>query len=73
MMQVITEPQYGDGNIIEVMMVGSHQDPKVNVRDVPLELLYPSAQSSSIEMVGAHLGEAETKFLEHLKEHGMRE
>lgn len=35
------EPQYGDGNIVEVHQLGTADAPEVIVRDVPLEAVYP--------------------------------
>ena len=69
MFSILTEPQYGDGNVIETMLVGSREDPSVNVREVPLEALYPT-----VGPVGEdnHLLEEELKFTKHLREHGMR-
>lgn len=69
MMQVLTEPQYGDGNIVEAMMVGSKADPKVNVREVPMEGLYPTA---GVLGEDNHLVEEEEKFVKQLQKHGMR-
>lgn len=69
MFSVLTEPQYGDGNIVETMLVGTRENPSVNVREVPLEALYPT-----VGPVGEdnHLLEEENKFVEHLKGNGMR-
>lgn len=68
MMQVITEPQYGDGNIVEVMMVGSKENPEISVRDVPLDKLYPT-----VGVLGDdnHMVEEEARFAERLQ-HAMR-
>ncbi|KAL1882810.1 hypothetical protein Daus18300_000448 [Diaporthe australafricana] len=69
MMQVLTEPQYGDGNIVETMMVGSKADPKISVREVPMEALYPTA---GVLGEDNHLVEEEEKFVKQLQERGMR-
>ncbi|KAK7743184.1 hypothetical protein SLS53_004269 [Cytospora paraplurivora] len=69
MIQILTEPQYGDGNVVEVMMVGSKQDPKISVRDVPLEILYPS---SGVVGQDNHVVEEEAKFVKRLQQHGLR-
>ncbi|KAJ0117851.1 hypothetical protein J7T55_014301 [Diaporthe amygdali] len=42
MMRVLTEPEFGDGNIVEAMMIGSKENPKINAREVPMEALYPT-------------------------------
>ncbi|OIW24427.1 hypothetical protein CONLIGDRAFT_685406 [Coniochaeta ligniaria NRRL 30616] len=69
MLSVLTEPKYGDGNIVETMLVGTKENPSVNVREVPLEALYPT-----VGPVGQdnHLLEEEVKFTKHLRENGMR-
>lgn len=69
MMRMLTEPQYGDGNIVEAMMVGTKEDPKINVREVPMEALYPTTGTFSDE---DYLVEEEVKVVKQLQEHGMR-
>lgn len=69
MMRVLTEPQYGDGNIVEAMMVGTKEDPKINVREVPMEALYPTTGTFSDKN---YLVEEEVKVVKQLQEHGMR-
>ncbi|KAH6652035.1 hypothetical protein BKA67DRAFT_572722 [Truncatella angustata] len=56
-MQVLQEPQYGDGSVVEVQKIGAKEDPQVNVRDVPLEALYPTV--SALDQVKAALAEEE--------------
>lgn len=70
MLRVATEPQYGDGNLIETMLVGTRENPEVSVREVPLEALYPTA---GVRGEDNHLMEEEVNFVKHLQEHGMRE
>ncbi|KAF4997113.1 hypothetical protein FDECE_12190 [Fusarium decemcellulare] len=69
MFNVLTEPQYGDGSIVETMLVGTKENPSVHVREVPLTALYPT-----VGPVGQdnHLLEEEEKFTKHLQENGMR-
>lgn len=69
MMRVLTESQYGDGNIIETLLVGTKDNSSVNVREVPLEALYPT-----VGPVGEdnHLLDEEEKFTKQLEERGMR-
>ena len=67
--RVLTEPQYGDGNIIETMMIGHKSDPKVNVREVPLEALYPTAGPVGQDN---HLLAEEQKLIEQLKKKGVK-
>ncbi|KAF4126165.1 Short-chain dehydrogenase [Geosmithia morbida] len=67
-LSLITDAKYGDGNVVETMLVGTKDDPKVNVREVPLEALYPT-----VGPVGSdnHLLEEEEKFIQHVEKHGM--
>ncbi|KAJ4328066.1 hypothetical protein N0V84_001434 [Fusarium piperis] len=69
LMTVLTQPEYGDGNIVETMLIGTRDNPSVNVREVPLELLYPT-----VGPVGQdnHLLEEEEKLADQLVKHGMR-
>lgn len=69
MMRVATEPEFGDGNIIETMMVGTRDEPQVSIREVPLPLLYPTSGPVGEDN---HLLEEEKNFVEHVKKHGMR-
>lgn len=69
MMRVLTEPQYGDGNIVEAMMVGTKEDSRINVREVPMEALYPTTATFSDKN---YLEEEETKIVRQLQEQGMR-
>ncbi|CAF3617682.1 unnamed protein product [Fusarium graminearum] len=68
-LQVLQEPQYGDGNIMEIMMIGSKEEPSVNVREVQLEALYPTMGSS---VMGERAIAEELKFFDRVKEKGMR-
>lgn len=69
MVQVLTEAQYGDGNIVEALMVGSRQNPEISVREVPMERLYPAVGVTGDDN---HLAEEEARFVERLQQHGMR-
>ncbi|KAF4959435.1 hypothetical protein FGADI_1656 [Fusarium gaditjirri] len=42
MFQVLTGEKYGDGNIVETMLIGNRESNSVNVREVPMEALYPT-------------------------------
>ncbi|EMT69620.1 hypothetical protein NOF04DRAFT_14382 [Fusarium oxysporum II5] len=70
MFQVLTEPKYGDGNIVETMLIGNRESNSVNVREVPMEALYPTVVAG-----GSHDGlyEGEEKLAKQLAEKGMRE
>ncbi|KAF5257463.1 hypothetical protein FOXYS1_12002 [Fusarium oxysporum] len=39
-LKVFQEPQYGDGNIVEIMMIGSKEEQSVHVHEVGLQALY---------------------------------
>ncbi|KAM0208283.1 hypothetical protein ACHAQD_011706 [Fusarium lateritium] len=70
MFRVLTEEQYGDGNIVETMLIGNRGSNSVNVREVPLELLYPTVIAE-----GSHDGlyQEEEKLGKQLEERGMRQ
>ncbi|KAI6758658.1 hypothetical protein HG530_010898 [Fusarium avenaceum] len=70
MFRVLTEEQYGDGNIIETMLIGNRENNSVSVREVPLELLYPTVIAE-----GSHDGlyQEEEKLAKQLEEVGMRQ
>lgn len=48
MMNVLDDETYGDGNIVEVMALGTAQDSKPSVRDVPVHLVYPEASGVGV-------------------------
>ncbi|RYP51870.1 hypothetical protein DL768_002838 [Monosporascus sp. mg162] len=68
-LRIMTEPQYGDGNIVEAMLVETPEDPTVSIREVPLEALYPA-----VGPVGQanHMIQEEMKHIRKLQESGMR-
>ncbi|KAH8657975.1 hypothetical protein BX600DRAFT_500003 [Xylariales sp. PMI_506] len=68
-MDLLTEPQYGDGNVVEAMLIGKRGEATVHTREVPLEALYPT-----VGPVGEnnHLLEEEQKFVQKVKVSGMR-
>ncbi|KAF6807331.1 nad-dependent 15-hydroxyprostaglandin dehydrogenase [Colletotrichum musicola] len=68
MMRVLTEPEFGEGNIMEAMMLGNKKNATLGVREVPMHLLYPSCGAGEDH----HLVEEEEKMVKDLKEHGMR-
>ncbi|KAK7402832.1 hypothetical protein QQX98_011424 [Neonectria punicea] len=67
MMRVLKEAEYGDGNIIETLLIGTKENSSVNVREVPLEALYPT-----VGPVGQdnHLLEEEEKLAKQLQKKG---
>jgi NAD(P)-dependent dehydrogenase (short-subunit alcohol dehydrogenase family) len=68
-MRVLQKPQYGDGNIMEILMVGSKEEQSVNVREITLEALYPTVSPLG---AGTRAMTEELKFFEKVKEKGMR-
>ncbi|TDZ28986.1 1-deoxy-11-beta-hydroxypentalenate dehydrogenase [Colletotrichum spinosum] len=68
MLRVLTEAEFGDGNVMEVMLLGNKKQSELSVREVPLHLLYPSCGAGEDN----HLVEEEQKMVKGLKEHGMR-
>ncbi|KAI3585438.1 hypothetical protein IWW34DRAFT_897407 [Fusarium oxysporum f. sp. albedinis] len=68
-LKVFKEPQYGDGNIVEIMMIGSKEEQPVHVREIGLEALYPTVGPLD---VGTRAMAEELKFFEKVKEKGMR-
>lgn len=70
MLSVMTEEQYGHGDIIETMLVGTKAKSSVHVREVPVEALYPTVGPVGQEN---HLLEEEDKLIEKLCEKGMRQ
>ncbi|KAH6880365.1 hypothetical protein B0T10DRAFT_551603 [Thelonectria olida] len=69
MMRVLQEEQYGDGNIVEIMMIGSKEKQSVHVREVVLESLYPTVDPLN---AGTRFTTETQKFVQNLKEKGMR-
>lgn len=69
MMKLLTEAQYGDGNVVEVMMAGTKEEPCVKEREVPLEALYPPYNPVG---PGTAAMVEELKFMDRIAEHGFR-
>uniref|UniRef100_A0A0D2XLN0 Uncharacterized protein n=1 Tax=Fusarium oxysporum (strain Fo5176) TaxID=660025 RepID=A0A0D2XLN0_FUSOF len=68
-LKVFQEPQYSDGNIVEIMMIGSKEEQSVHVREIGLDALYPTVGPLD---VGTRAMAEELKFFETVKEKGMR-
>lgn len=67
-MKVLQEPQYGNGSIVEVQMIGTKEDSQVYMRAIPLEAQYPTV--GVFDQVKAAMAE-EQAMIEKLQEHGM--
>lgn len=48
MLDVTEDQKYGDGNIVEVMDLGTAEAPKPSVREVPTHLVYPAASGVGV-------------------------
>ncbi|CAJ2512613.1 Uu.00g007320.m01.CDS01 [Anthostomella pinea] len=48
MLNMCENDKYGDGQIVEVMDLGTAQDSKPSVREVPVHLLYPAASGVGV-------------------------
>jgi hypothetical protein len=60
--------KYGDGEIVEIMEVGSREEPKQSIRVVPNNLLAPQ-----VPIAGLHgLQEREEQILDGLVTEGLR-
>lgn len=64
-MSILCEPQFGDGSVVEAMLVGKRGETTVNARVVPLEALYSIAVPVGEDN---HLLEEEQKFVQKLKD-----
>ncbi|ETS75289.1 hypothetical protein PFICI_12233 [Pestalotiopsis fici W106-1] len=69
MLKVASEPQYGDGNIIEVMMMGTREAPRLNVRHVPYDKLLPEGVGTLGD--DNNIIKEEEKLWAHLPVNGM--
>lgn len=69
MMRLLTEERYGNGTVLEVMMIGSREAPVVHEKEVQLEALYPTVSPMGS---GTKAMEEELKFMKQIAEQGMR-
>lgn len=51
MMDLVTDEKYGDAQIVEVMDIGSSDEPEAGIREVPVQLLYPTALTQEVKSV----------------------
>ncbi|KAM0350952.1 hypothetical protein ACHAPU_002730 [Fusarium lateritium] len=61
-MKVLQDAEYGNGNIMEIMMVGTKEEPEVHVAEVDLMALYPK-----FNPIGARAIAEEIKFYQKVK------
>ncbi|KAF9880249.1 hypothetical protein CkaCkLH20_02203 [Colletotrichum karsti] len=69
MMKLLTEDRYGDGSILEIMLVGSKEKPDIHQKEVQLEALYPTVSPMG---AGTKAMEEELNFMQMIAEKGMR-
>ncbi|RTE81396.1 hypothetical protein BHE90_004112 [Fusarium euwallaceae] len=68
--KAIRDPQYGDGNIIEVFCGGTRESHEVCVRDVPMEAVYNMEGLVGLS-AGTHIISKQEELEKRLKEKGM--
>ncbi|GKT44310.1 uncharacterized protein ColSpa_04491 [Colletotrichum spaethianum] len=68
MFTLLTEQQYGNGNVLQIMMVGSKEAPKVHQQEVRLKALYPTISPMG---AGTKAMEEELSFMRIIAEKGM--
>ncbi|KAK1997313.1 hypothetical protein LX36DRAFT_681829 [Colletotrichum falcatum] len=69
MFALLTEEQYGNGNALEMMMVGSKEAPVIHQKKVRLEALYPTASPMG---AGTKAMGEERSFMKMVAEKGRR-
>lgn len=72
MLRIVTEAQYGDGNVVEAIQFGSKEKPDVQVRNVPYNLLLPPIDFSK-DFSGKNIIVEEEKLWDLLRTKGMRD
>jgi hypothetical protein len=68
MLDLVQKQEYGDGNIVEIMNLGTNEEPKINVRELPYELLAPPVSGFGVPTL---ILEEETLW-DRLKEKGLQ-
>ncbi|CEI66312.1 unnamed protein product [Fusarium venenatum] len=63
-LEVLQEPQYDDGDIVEIIMIGNKEELSVNAREMELEVMYPAGGKRAIA--------EELKVFEQVKGKGVR-
>jgi hypothetical protein len=66
-MKVLQGEEFGNGNIMEIMMVGTKDEPEVHVAEVDLMALYPKVNPMGVRAIAE-----EMKFYGKVKGNGMR-
>lgn len=68
MLDIVQNPKYGDGNILETMVIGDKDNRSIHLRDVPMETLYPTVMPAE---VGGQLYAEDDRVINQIKEHGL--
>ncbi|KAJ9143418.1 Short chain dehydrogenase [Pleurostoma richardsiae] len=71
MLRIVTQPEYGDGNVVEAMQFGTKEKSDVRVRIVPYHNLLPDINMEG-DFSGKNILVEEEKLWEQLKTKGMR-
>ncbi|RFU27483.1 hypothetical protein B7463_g8844, partial [Scytalidium lignicola] len=71
MLRVVTEPQYGDGQVVEAMQFGTKEISDVKVRTVPYQTLMPAIDLNGT-FSGKNIFVEEENLWDQLKTKGMR-
>jgi hypothetical protein len=68
MMDLVTDDKYGDAQIVEAMDIGPSHRPEAGIREVPVQLLYPTALAQQVGSVV----EEEEKLWKKLETEGLQ-
>ncbi|KAK8079177.1 hypothetical protein PG994_002984 [Apiospora phragmitis] len=68
-LRVLVEPQWGNGSIVETQMLGDKTAPRVDVRDVQMEALYPT----TFQRPNDHVIESRQNLIRRIQKSGMRD
>ncbi|EFX06090.1 hypothetical protein CMQ_4159 [Grosmannia clavigera kw1407] len=71
MLRIVTEAEFGDGNVVEAMHFGTKEKPDVRIRVVPYQKLAPDINVEG-EFSGRNILIEEEKQWEQLTTKGMR-
>ncbi|KAI8965516.1 hypothetical protein F5Y11DRAFT_344392 [Daldinia sp. FL1419] len=68
-LRVLVEPQWGNGSIVETQMIGDKKASEIVVRDIQMELLYPTTFVRPSDRVI----QSRQNLVKHIQEFGMRD
>ncbi|KAK8062276.1 hypothetical protein PG997_014373 [Apiospora hydei] len=67
-LRVLVEPQWGSGSIVETQMLGDKTAPRISVRDVQMEALYPA----TFQRPNHHVIQSRQNLIQRVQKFGMR-